>query len=63
MDRSAMARALAKAQAHEKAGNHDLACGWAAHLMHLLDCEGVLNVAWSGQANTEPGRAQCEGAS
>ncbi|WP_397402040.1 hypothetical protein [Phenylobacterium sp.] len=45
LDRSAIAKALAKAIAHKQAGNHALAEEWAAHLIFLLDCVEICPLA------------------
>jgi hypothetical protein len=58
MDRSAIARAIAKAMAHKAAGNHKLAEQWAAHLLYLLDTMDIANQAMLDHYNagTEPSR-------
>jgi len=42
MDRSAIARALAKAIAYKACGKHAEANTWAIELIRLLDCAGIL---------------------
>lgn len=44
IDRSKTAQALAKAIAHKHAGNREQANEWAAVLVRLLECEGILTV-------------------
>lgn len=42
LDRSAIARALAKAIAFKQCGQHDKAEAWAAELVRLLECAAIL---------------------
>lgn len=42
IDRSAVARALAKAIAFKAVGNHDAARQWARELVRLLECAEIL---------------------
>lgn len=43
MDRTAINRALAKAMAYKQCGNREReADAWAAELVRLLECEGIL---------------------
>lgn len=42
MDRQAIARALAKAQAYRQCGKQKECEEWAAELVRLLDCAGIL---------------------
>lgn len=43
IDRSAVARALAKALAFKTCGKQDAAESWAIELIHLLECDGILS--------------------
>ncbi len=43
IDRTATARALAKAIAHKAAGNDHDAEAWAAELVRLLQCASILS--------------------
>jgi hypothetical protein len=43
IDRSAVARALAKAIAYKCCGKHTEACEWARELIRLLECAEILN--------------------
>lgn len=45
MDRKAIARALAKAQAYHECGQHQKADLWVARLVGLLGSAGILNPA------------------
>lgn len=51
MDRSAINRALAKAMAYRQCGRPDQAEQWAAELVRLLDCAGILSAAALGLAS------------
>lgn len=42
IDRTAVARALAKAIAYKAAGNNAAAETWARELVRLLECAGIL---------------------
>jgi hypothetical protein len=42
IDRSAIARVLAKAIAFKCCGRHEQANEWARELVRLLDCAGIL---------------------
>lgn len=42
IDRSAVSRALAKAIAYKQCGKDSDADAWAAELVRLLECEGIL---------------------
>ena len=42
LDRSAIARALAKAIAYQACGKQDDAERWAIELVRLLECAGIL---------------------
>jgi hypothetical protein len=43
IDRSAVARALAKAIAYKMCGKHQDASQWARELVRLLECADILN--------------------
>lgn len=43
IDRSATARALAKAIAYKLCGKHQAAAAWAAELVRLLECAEILS--------------------
>jgi hypothetical protein len=42
LDRSAIAQALAKAQAFKQCGNDEQANAWARRLVELLECHDIL---------------------
>lgn len=42
MNRTEIAKALAKALAYKQCGNQALAEQWAARLVQLLECQGIL---------------------
>jgi len=43
LDRSEIARALAKALAYKNCGKQELAAQWARELVRLLECAEILN--------------------
>ncbi len=47
IDRSEIARALAKAIAYKLCGKHQEANAWAVKLVRLLDCAGILASGFS----------------
>ena len=46
-DRSALARALARATAYHDCGKPDQAARWAAELVRLLGARGILAAEWA----------------
>ena len=45
LDRSSISRALAKAIAYKQCGKDHKAESWAAELVRLLECEGILTTS------------------
>ena len=58
IDRSEVSRALAKAVAYAQCGKHADAEIWAARLVALLECEGILNAkgVWAIQEYEDKGK-------
>lgn len=54
LDRSAINRALAKALAYSQCGRHDMAERWAARLVALLECQGILGASYATDADEDP---------
>jgi hypothetical protein len=52
-DRSALARALAKATAYHDCGNPEAAALWAVELVRLLDAQQILDPVWERRAAAE----------
>jgi hypothetical protein len=57
IDRSEVNRALAKAIAYKQCGKDEAAQRWAAILVNLLECEGILTAEHRGLVQESAGRA------